>query len=108
MISDRFARRCGAAIQALAVALSVLPLACAPSIAASIDDAAISARVKTVLLNDAEINALNIDVQTVSGVVTISGVVRTSEEERRAVDLARGVEGVRDVRSTLRISSSGG
>src|SRR3990170_1921714 len=71
---------------------------------AAMDDATITARVKTVLLNDTQVAATKIDVATVAGVVTISGSVRSKAEEARAIELARTVTGVRDVKSALQIS----
>ena len=68
----------------------------------TMDDATITARVKTALLNDPEIGAVKIDVATHDGVVTLSGSVPTKRDEARAVDLARRVQGVRDVVSQLR------
>lgn len=68
------------------------------------DDATITARVKTVLLNDTQVSATRIDVTTAAGVVTISGIVRSTTEEARAIELARSVTGVRDVKSTLQVS----
>jgi hyperosmotically inducible protein len=89
------------------VMLSLALSACAPTVAATNDDATITARVRTVLLNDAQIGARRIDVQTASGVVTISGVVGTEAEGQRAVALAGQVEGVRDVKSTLQVAPPG-
>jgi hyperosmotically inducible periplasmic protein len=68
------------------------------------DDAAITARVKTALLNDQQIGVTKIDVTTVDGVVTISGPVKSKADEERAVQIAQRVAGVREVRSTLRIA----
>lgn len=82
--------------------------ACAPRQAspagnAAFDDATISTRVKTALLNDPDIGALRIDVSTVQGVVTLSGVARTRAEEQKAVQVARKIPGVRDVKSALQV-----
>jgi hyperosmotically inducible protein len=93
---------------ALAVIIAIGLAGCAKSLSATTDDASITARVRTLLLNDTQIGARAIQVQTDAGVVTVSGVVRTPAEEQRALDLARGVEGVRDVRSTLQVNASGG
>jgi hyperosmotically inducible protein len=93
---------------AAVLAFALLSGACAPSVAANTDDASITARVRTVLLNDTEIGARSIEVATSSGVVTISGVVRTPAEATRAVNLARQVEGVRDVQTSLQVAPSGG
>jgi hyperosmotically inducible protein len=71
---------------------------------APIDDPTITAAVRTMLLNDTQINATKIDVSTAGGVVTISGTVRSKAEEARAIELARQVGGVKDVRSTLQVS----
>jgi hyperosmotically inducible periplasmic protein len=68
-----------------------------------LDDAMITASVKTALLNDEQIGATKIDVTTVDRVVTISGPVKAKADEERAVQIAQGVAGVREVRSALRI-----
>jgi len=67
------------------------------------DDATITASVKTVLLNDPQVNATRIDVSSANGVVTMSGTVRSKAEEERAIQLARGVRGVKDVKSELKV-----
>jgi osmotically-inducible protein OsmY len=69
----------------------------------AMDDAAVTARVKTVLLNDPQVNATKITVTTTSGVVNLTGSVRSKAEEARAIDLARQVTGVRDVKSALQV-----
>ncbi|OLC82513.1 MAG: hypothetical protein AUH72_06585 [Acidobacteria bacterium 13_1_40CM_4_65_8] len=69
--------------------------------AGAMDDATITARVKTALLNDQQVGATKIDVSTTNGVVTISGTVRNRAEEARAIEVARKTPGVKDVRSTL-------
>lgn len=68
----------------------------------TLDDATITARVKTVLLNDPQVGAMKIDVSTTQGVVTMTGTVRSKAEEVRAIELARQVNGVRDVVSKLK------
>jgi hyperosmotically inducible periplasmic protein len=65
------------------------------------DDATITTRVKTVLLNDAQVAATKIDVSTAGGIVTLSGTVNSKADETRAIELARQVTGVREVKSTL-------
>lgn len=73
--------------------------------AGAMDDATITARVKTALLNDQQISATKIDVTTTNGVVTISGTVRNRADEQRAIELARQTPGVKDVKSTLQTGS---
>jgi hyperosmotically inducible periplasmic protein len=79
--------------------------ACASGAAVSrtIDDATITTRVKTALLNDTVIDATKIDVDTAGGVVTLSGVVKAKDEEVKAIDITRRVTGVRDVKSALKV-----
>jgi hyperosmotically inducible protein len=92
----------------LASLVAVFCVACAGksmSISNAVDDATITARVKTALLNDPNVGALKIDVSTTAGVVAISGSVRSRTEEQRAIAVARQVPGVKDVRSDLRTGS---
>ncbi len=89
------------------IALVVLPLtfaACGKTVGETIDDATITARVKTALLNDSQVGWLKIDVDTTLGVVTMSGTVKSQAEAARAVQLARQASGVKDVKSTLQVT----
>jgi len=93
----------------LFVALLLLPLtfaACGKSVGETIDDATITARVKTALLNDPQVGGMKIDVDTTQGVVTMSGIVKSQAEADRAVQLARQANGVKDVKSTLQVNPS--
>ena len=88
------------------VLMLIAPLvlaACGKSVGDTIDDATITTRVKTSLLNDPAVGGSRIDVDTVKGVVTLSGRVKTKEEEAQAIALARKISGVTDVKSTLQI-----
>lgn len=90
----------------LLVAALLMPLllaACGKTVGETIDDATITTRVKTSLLNDPDVGGLRIDVDTFKGVVTLSGRVKSKEEETKAVALARKIGGVTDVKSTLTI-----
>ena len=91
----------------LLIATLLAPLlltACGKSVGETIDDATITTRVKTSLLNDPDVGGLRIDVDTFKGVVTLSGRVKTKEEEAQAVALARKIGGVTDVKSTLQVT----
>ena len=104
MVSNRSKGRVVASWLALVLVLPLVLSACGKSIGERIDDATITARVKTALLNDSQVAGLNIDVDTALGVVTLSGVVKSRGEEQRAVQVAGGIPGVRSVRSTLQVS----
>ncbi len=79
--------------------------ACGKSVGETIDDSAITAQVKTSLLNDPQVAGLKIDVDTFKGVVTLSGAVKSTAERDKAISLARQVKGVTDVKSTLQIGT---
>ena len=93
----------------LAVLLLLPPasLGCGKTIGETLDDATISTRVKTALLNDDSVPA-QIDVSTSAGIVTLSGEVRSQAEADRAVQDTRKVAGVRDVKNQLTIRSGEG
>ena len=77
--------------------------ACGKSVGETIDDATITTRVKTALLNDPDVGGLRIDVDTFKGVVTLSGAVKSAAERDKAIAIARKIGGVTDVKSTLQI-----
>ncbi len=89
----------------VSVLLPLVAVACGKTIGETLNDATITTRVKTALLNDPDINATLIDVTTAAGVVTLSGDVRSKNEADRAVQVAHGVTGVKDVRSALKIGA---
>jgi hyperosmotically inducible protein len=91
-----------ATLLALAVTLPLLA-ACGKTVGETIDDATITTRVKTAFINDKEVGALRIDVDTFKGVVTLSGRVKSKNEETRAIALAKTIRGVVDVKSTLQV-----
>lgn len=66
-----------------------------------VDDAAITAKVKTALLGDSGLKSFSISVKTYKNVVQLSGFVNSDEVKARAGDIAAGVSGVRSVRNDL-------
>ena len=68
-----------------------------------VDDAAITAKVKTALLQDPEVSGLAINVETFKGTVQLSGFANTERERQRAVTLARSVAGVQAVQNSIRL-----
>jgi hyperosmotically inducible protein len=92
-----------AILLALVLAMPLLAGACGKSVGDTIDDATITTRVKTALLNDPVVGGLRIDVDTFKGVVTLSGRVKSENERDTAIALARKIDGVTDVKSTLQI-----
>jgi osmotically-inducible protein OsmY len=83
--------------------LVTLAIACGKTVGETIDDATITTRVKTALINAPDVAALSIDVDTFKGVVTLSGRVKSQDEATRAMTVARGIDGVREVKSALQV-----
>jgi hyperosmotically inducible protein len=69
----------------------------------ALGDGALTAKIKAKMALDDTVKALNLDVDTVDGVVTLSGKLRSRAERDRALALARETDGVRQVidRTTL-------
>lgn len=76
------------------------------SASTTVDDASITAKVKTKLLADSTVGGLKIDVDTRSGVVYLTGGNMKSQAEiDQAVQLAKDTAGVRNVVSKLSVGS---
>ena len=69
----------------------------------AIEDAQTAARVKTALVNDAELGASAIEVLVEYGVVQLAGRVRTQTDADRAAAVARSVPGVQGVALALQV-----
>jgi len=67
------------------------------------DDAWITTKVKTALIEDPLTKAYQIQVETFKGAVQLSGFVATQAEANKAVELARGVKGVTTVKNDIRL-----
>ena len=68
-----------------------------------IDDSALTASVKSALIDDADTKAYQINVEADHGVVLLTGFVDSTTDRDRAGELARSVEGVSQVRNNLEI-----
>ncbi|AOH37232.1 BON domain-containing protein [Luteimonas sp. JM171] len=64
-----------------------------------IDDTWITTKVKSSLLADSDVSGLDIEVETVNGVVTLTGQVDEQAQIDRATEIARDIEGVTEVRT---------
>ncbi len=71
------------------------------------DDAAITAKVKTAILAEEGLKVLQINVDTMKGVVTLSGSVDTQQNSDKAKEIAGAVAGVKDVENKLVVKSTG-
>ena len=69
------------------------------------DDATITTKVKTKLLDDSILRGVAISVETFEGNVTLTGAVDTGEQKTRAEDLAKSVNGVKKVNNHIMIKN---
>lgn len=63
-------------------------------------DTWITTKVKSSLLADSDVAGLDVEVETVNGVVTLSGQVDEQSQIDHATRIARDIEGVTDVRTS--------
>lgn len=88
----------GRPVAAVVTALAIIvTLGCGQTVRRTTDDAGVSVRVRTALLNDPVIAAEAIQVQSQAGHVTLTGRVRSEEERQRAIAVARQTSGVVEV-----------
>lgn len=76
------------------------------SVGQYVDDATITARVKSRFASDSTVSAARIKVDTVKGVVELSGRVASETEREQAVTIAKNVPDVRGVRNNLSVQRS--
>jgi hyperosmotically inducible protein len=67
----------------------------------AIDDAALTAKVKSALIAEPGLKAQAIDVETAGGVVTLHGTANTPENRDKAAQVASNVQGVKSVKNNL-------
>lgn len=71
----------------------------------TIDDGALTARVKTALIGDERTKARQIDVETYRGEVQLNGFVDSAAAKTAAASIARGVAGVSTVTNNLQVGA---
>ena len=74
--------------------------------AAVMDDATITAKVKTALIAEPDLKGMAIDVDTAQNVVTLNGTVASDDVRARAERIAKEVEGVKEVRNQLLVKAT--
>ena len=69
-----------------------------------VDDATVTAKVKTAIASDVGVKAAaNVNVETNRGVVQLSGFADSDDQASRAVSAAKKVSGVRSVKNDIRV-----
>ena len=100
---DRSAEKVGEKIDRTTSQVAAKTEAAADKATAKMGDAAITGSVKTALIAEPGLKALQIDVDTADGVVTLSGTVDSRTNVNRAIQVAQAVQGVRSVDNRLTV-----
>jgi hyperosmotically inducible periplasmic protein len=102
----RYALRSLSMVLLLAVALAGCQSMFGKSTGETVDDASITAAVKTKLAGEKVATLTKIDVDTNKGTVYLNGNVESAAMKTRAADLARQVNGVREVVNNLKVQGA--
>ena len=73
------------------------------TVGAYIDDAGITTLVKTRFIDNTDVDAAAIKVETLNGTVMLSGFAKNYTEKVTAGDIARGVKGVKVVKNEIAV-----
>jgi osmotically-inducible protein OsmY len=97
-----------ALVIAIVATVSIAPLVVAQdrTIGEKVDDATLTASVKTKLVSERAKNMVAVNVDTKNGVVHLQGTVPTVEDRFQAERLARATKGVVDVKNDLKVESA--
>ncbi|HJV68465.1 BON domain-containing protein [Ideonella sp.] len=73
------------------------------SVGAYVDDTAITTAVKARFVDNREVDASSIRVETLNGVVMLSGFAKSENERSTAESIARKVNGVKSVKNEIAV-----
>lgn len=73
------------------------------TVGAYVDDATITTRVKARFVENKDVDASSIRVETLKGTVMLSGFAKNATEKSTAESVARGVSGVKSVKNEITI-----
>ncbi len=73
------------------------------TVGAYIDDSAITSTVKARFIDNRDVDAASIKVETLNGTVMLSGFAKNATERSTAEAIARNVSGVRSVRNEISV-----
>lgn len=75
------------------------------TVGAYVDDATITTQIKARMVENKQVDAVSIKVETLNGTVMLSGFAKNATEKATAESIARGVNGVKSVRNELAVRS---
>jgi hyperosmotically inducible periplasmic protein len=73
------------------------------SVGAYVDDAAITTAVKARMIDNKDVDAASIKVETLNGTVMLSGFAKNAMEKTAAENVTRKVEGVKSVKNEITV-----
>ena len=73
------------------------------TVGAYVDDAAITTSVKTRFIDNKDVDAGAIKVETLNGTVMLSGFAKSQDERTKAQDIAMKVRGVKTVKNEIAV-----
>jgi osmotically-inducible protein OsmY len=73
------------------------------SVGAYVDDATITTQIKSRFVENKDVDAASIQVETLNGSVMLSGFAKNATEKATAESIARKVNGVRSVRNEIAV-----
>ena len=73
------------------------------TVGAYIDDAGITTTIKTRFIENKQVDAASIKVETLNGTVMLSGFAKNAAEKNTAETIARGVSGVKSVKNEIAV-----
>jgi hyperosmotically inducible protein len=71
------------------------------TVGAYVDDASITTSVKARFIDDKQVDASSIKVETLNGTVMLSGFAKNSTERETAQNIAASVKGVKNVKNAI-------
>jgi len=75
------------------------------TVGAYVDDATITTQIKSRFIENKDVDAASIKVETLNGTVMLSGFAKNSTEKATAETIARGVNGVKSVKNEIAVRS---
>jgi hyperosmotically inducible protein len=94
-------RKLGAALGCVALLAACAPIEGRETAGNYVDDATISTKVRSQLIEDQALRAFDIHVETMQDVVQLSGFVDSTQQKAQAEQIARSINGVRSVRNNI-------
>lgn len=76
------------------------------TVGTEIDDSVVTAKVKSALIEDADIKSFDLKVETRKGEVMLSGFVDSSSQMERAVAIARAIVGVKNIDNKMSLKGT--